>query len=369
MNIYKKVKYQKYQVHEFIPDINKEIEIWKDIKGYEDRYQVSNFGNVWSLISDQQMTKTNRGEYYIVKFHDKNQKEKNHDIHRLVAKAFIKDNDPNNGPRVVDHIDDNRQNNHIDNLRWTTKSENSQSYQDNFRKKREILQCDLDGNLIKEWIGIDEILKHNPTYDKNHLQHKMNGHIAYGYLWKYKFDKPKSKQDTELQKDEIFKNIGIIKDRDFNIYEVSNYGKVRNIKDKHKFLRPAIDNKGYYKVILYDKATHKNYNMTIHNIVGNVFVEKPKDKVVDRVNHIDENKLNNYYKNLEWTDAGGNSVHSLGKKVNQLDIDTGEIINTFNSIADAERAIHSKNHGARIINCCKGKDITCYGYRWEYATE
>ena len=366
MNIYKKVKYQKYQLHEFIPDITKEIEIWKDIEGYETRYQVSNFGNIWSLLLDKEMNKTDKAGYYYVKFHDKNQKAKTHDIHRLVAKAFVTDNDPDNGPRVVDHIDDNGQNNHIDNLRWTTKSGNSQSYHDNFSKKREILQFDLNGKLIKEWNGINEILKHNPTYNKRTLQSIMNGRTMYGYLWKYKYDKPE--QDTELQKDEVFKNVGTFKDRNFSIYEVSNYGKVRNVKDKDKFLRPALDNKGYHKIILVDKVTHKKYNMHIHTIVAHVFVQKPQNKIVDRVNHIDENKLNNYYENLEWTDSVGNGVHSLGKKVHQLDINTREVIKTFDSIADAQRAINCSTCMG-IIKCCKGKQITSNGYRWKYATE
>ena len=57
------------------------------------------------------------------------------------------------------------------------------------------------------------------------------------------------------------------------------------------------------------------------------------------VNHIDENKLNNYYKNLEWTTTSENVMHSTGKKVNQIDIETGikllkhliQLLKRFNS--------------------------------------
>lgn len=108
-------------------------EVWKDIKNYEGCYQVSNLGRVRSLTrkvktfngvrtSKGQLLKplkTNTG-YYRVDL-KQNQKDKYMSIHRLVAEAFIPN--PNNYP-IINHKDNNPQNNCVDNLEWCTQSYN-----------------------------------------------------------------------------------------------------------------------------------------------------------------------------------------------------------------------------------------------------
>lgn len=95
------------------------IENWKDIEGYEGKYQVSNFGNVRNK-SKVLSLRTNRGYKYITLYKDGKTTSKA--IHRLVAIYFI----PNtvNKPEV-NHIDGDKKNNRIDNLEWCTPSENS----------------------------------------------------------------------------------------------------------------------------------------------------------------------------------------------------------------------------------------------------
>lgn len=104
----------------------KRIEIWKDIKGYEGKYQISNLGQVKSLGNDrskkEKIRKLNKRKdgYLQVKLW-KNGTYKMFKIHQLVAIAFV----PNPDNKTdVDHIDTNRSNCHVSNLRWSTHKEN-----------------------------------------------------------------------------------------------------------------------------------------------------------------------------------------------------------------------------------------------------
>ena len=106
------------------------IEEWKDIEGYECKYQISNAGKVRSLINNKnQVRKTplilkpylDDDGYEIIRLF-KNSKSKTFKVHRLVAKHFL--NNYENKPSV-DHIDTDRRNNNYKNLKWVTNKENS----------------------------------------------------------------------------------------------------------------------------------------------------------------------------------------------------------------------------------------------------
>ena len=108
-------------------------EIWRDIKGYEGLYQVSNTGKIKSLSrtyfklgklatykeKELKIVKQKTG-YCTVNLY-KNSFLKVMLVHRLVAETFIKH--PKN-KNVVNHIDYNKENNCVENLEWTTQQEN-----------------------------------------------------------------------------------------------------------------------------------------------------------------------------------------------------------------------------------------------------
>ena len=99
-------------------------EEWRDISNYEGIYRVSNFGRVISkqFGNEWRLRKliVNKDGYNIVTL-SKNGKTKNFLVHRLVAMTFIPN--PNNLP-LVEHNDDNRLNNNVNNLSWSTNDDN-----------------------------------------------------------------------------------------------------------------------------------------------------------------------------------------------------------------------------------------------------
>lgn len=176
-------------------------EIWKDIKGYEELYQVSNLGRVKSLsrfaynhfTKERIMTPIITKKGYLQIRIRANCKAKGFKIHRLVAEAFI----PNpNGLPQVNHIDGNKQNNCVDNLEWCTCKENMQhavthgllhDYSGNKNPNcKVIFQYNLNGVFLKRWTSIYQITK-ELGYERHGISKCCSGKIKKykNYIWKY----------------------------------------------------------------------------------------------------------------------------------------------------------------------------------------
>lgn len=172
-------------------------EIWKDIKGYEGLYQVSNLGNVKRLkgkwVKKERyvsQTLTSSYKYYSVCLSN-HQDKRRFFVHRLVAMTFIKNTE--NKP-IINHIDGNKLNNKVENLEWCTYKENSKkAYELGLNKPardlgraRKVGQYDLDNNLIKIWDCFFDINKELGFYTQN-IWKCCNGcrNKANGFIWKY----------------------------------------------------------------------------------------------------------------------------------------------------------------------------------------
>jgi hypothetical protein len=103
-------------------------EIWKDINDFEGIYEISNKGRIKAAYRQGnrcRLLKPHLGKngYYDVLLRNKEIKKKI-TIHRLLGLHFIENDDPIN-KYMIDHIDRNRTNNNLDNLRWVTPLENT----------------------------------------------------------------------------------------------------------------------------------------------------------------------------------------------------------------------------------------------------
>lgn len=219
---------------------NLEGEIWKDIPCYEGLYQVSNYGRIKSL---KRSVPTKRGymleippsilraikDYGYCKYtFIKDGKPKKTSAHRMELLAFVPN--PENKPQI-DHIDGNKENNCIYNLRWCTASENMRNEitvqklskaskgrilsKETRRKISEqkvgknmcgenpnakaVLQFDMEGNFVKQWSCAAEAARELGFNFKN-ISACCNGtkRTHRGYVWRFaKTNKEKKRKKEE----------------------------------------------------------------------------------------------------------------------------------------------------------------------------
>lgn len=187
------------------------IEIWKTIDGYPN-YMVSNLGRVRSLGRTKTfVSKTKEGkEYTLTKKYKgkimkqsisvfgynrvsltKDVEQKTFSVHRLVASAFLPN--PKNYP-VVNHKDENKQNNCVENLEWCTQQYNinygtgnkrridTRNKNKSYHYTREVGQYTLNNVLIKKYLSANDT-----GYCREAIRDCCLGKqkTAYGYKWHY----------------------------------------------------------------------------------------------------------------------------------------------------------------------------------------
>lgn len=161
---------------------------------------------------------------------------------------------------------------------------------------------------------------------------------------------------------------------DYDNYEVSNLGQVRN-KKTGRILKPSCKG-GYLVVGLCSNGIGKT--LSVHRIVAKAFIVNPDNK--PHINHIDKNRSNNNVTNLQWCSSAENNAHkclTLKQTTNQnlkiwrVDIISGNKLELYNSINDAafwcvENGYSQSVYTARgnISYAVNGKYKSSCGFRW-----
>ena len=170
------------------------------------------------------------------------------------------------------------------------------------------------------------------------------------------------------------------------IYQVSDTGLVKSLSRiirvgsikgsvtlNEMFLSQRVDMKGYLRVYLNDRG--KTKFRPVHRLVAQAFIPNPGNK--PQVNHIDGNKQNNNVENLEWCTNSENQKHAYKLGLNyvtgragrpkvaviQKDLYSNKVINTFNSLREAQMAT-----GIQFTNIRKvlnGERHSAGGFAWE----
>lgn len=181
-----------------------EKEYWVDIKDYEGLYQISNLVKIKSLDrivkGKNNSLRLKKGKilklyldkdgYQVVMLY-KNGANKFCKVHRLMAQAFIPN--PLNLPQV-NHKDENKQNNNVENLEWCdnkynqnygTRNERISKTNRHSKFCKKVYQYDLNGNLIKEWVSTKECGRNG--YNQGHVAACCRGKrkTHKGFIWSY----------------------------------------------------------------------------------------------------------------------------------------------------------------------------------------
>ena len=167
-----------------------EEEIWCPIKGYEGLYGVSDQGRVRSLkFGKERILKQGRaGGGYLQVGLRKNRERKMCYVHRIVAQTFIPN--PDNLPEV-NHIDENKENNSVQNLEWCDRKYNinygTRNQRQSEKLSKPILQYTKYGKFVREWKSTRDV-ERNLGYFHNSISNCCTGRYksAYGFIWKFK---------------------------------------------------------------------------------------------------------------------------------------------------------------------------------------
>jgi len=175
------------------------IEIWKDIPGYDDKYQISSFGRVMNMYTLKFVPNHIHPKWYLQVSFKHKWKHSLYRIHKLVANAFLF---KESFHTQVNHITAIKTFNYWWALEWCTAKENSIHARwcgiITFKKCTPIFQYSLEWNFIKKYKSVDEVITVNLFKKRSFLARLYKSHRFWWYIWSH---------DNEINVNKYFKKI------------------------------------------------------------------------------------------------------------------------------------------------------------------
>jgi hypothetical protein len=327
-------------------------------------YLITNFGRGFALKTNTECKFILRNGYRYISLRNGDL----HDqvlVHHLVYKAFNLDFVEEKG-KVIDHIDGDKLNNRLENLRYITCSENGVNAcknNKNINPVYAVIAFDDVGNFVQEFESIKDATKFIGHSTSTHITSCLNQKqkTSGGYIWRYK-DQAITDRKVDRYIDDISNYIVLDEDYIMNVE-----GDVLFKKHKRR-VRPYTNEDGY----IVTKLRKDRY--LVHRLIGKYFLENGKvyfsQLKVYEINHKDKDRKNNSLDNLEWVLKRDNAVHAVGRKVAKLDKVTKEVIKEYACISDAciDLGMHPTKSRFAISRVCKGnsKRENAYGFGWKY---
>lgn len=365
-------KEKQIETNNYVQQIkNIKSEIWRPVDGY--KYHISNLGRVRN-DSNQSILEGHLGRYYVAELVN-NGERKSKSVHILVAQAFLPN--PYKYP-IVNHLDANKHNARVDNLEWSTHSNNSvHAYQAGLVKKTKtkqlstaMYQLDLNDNIIEQFSSLQEAVRETKTSARK-IVASLSGHGTTKGLYKWAYCENHD-GEHEMYDDEEWRKV-----TDYPDYSVSNYGRIRNDLQREAgrpCLKILYKQRGYMTCGL--SKDKKSTTLLVSRLVAIAFIPNPTN--LPMVDHINTITTDNRVGNLRWVNAVGNMNNDLTKQKNekavaQCHLGTKTVIKHFRSSKEAYNEL--KIDPSHITGVARANHINNFnkrghkqagGYSWWY---
>jgi hypothetical protein len=369
--------------------LNREVVVWVPLVHPEVRqnyYDISNHGIIRRRQDKFMMsnaTEVNR-DYQSIKLARENTERDRKiklQIHRLVASAFLRN--PNN-KKTVDHVNRNRADNHVSNLRWATHSEQNQNQEDRDRSNlADRIPVEALDPQTREVAHRFESMTHaaksmNSTKSKISAACRNPNRQTSGFYWRKATPPrvileaaPAPANDTEAPNEsgnntrsepmEEWRFITTRSGDTITTHQISNRGVIRSV-DRPDLNRVGYNDKGTMRFDFYPNGRKRS--CAIHELVAATFIGVPPDPTVE-VWHKNRNRKDNRVENLEWVSRRNARSrltyrNARGVRVTWSDGRT----EVFNSIGAASTATGVGNATISVI--CNGQRGQRTDIRFEF---
>ena len=360
---------------------NKEMDEtkWKDIPINElNNYQAHPSGLVRNIVTKKIRSVNKKDNEYIYYTFGKFTTS----LHRIIAFTFIENDDPQKKTQV-DHINEDKKDNCVENLRWITPSDNVQKAVDKGRKDGKPgttpITVTFPDNTTKIYNSQVDVISELSLKNINIIKYSINLRAGF-YYGSDKTNKKNNKWIYKFEYADLITPCGSVIEQDITIEGFTHLiacsnGIIKNKKNK-KIITGSFDG-NYYRI----KPQCKNKKIIIpstfaHRLLALTFIPNPDNKQV--VNHKNGNKKDNSISNLEWATQKENVQHAIDSGLINHIIITGDKIpsihNEPRTIYHTSSPVLQLNFDGKIIKNFdrieqveeifgKGKASICRNYR------